>query len=287
MSQYTDEFLHGLTEGQIAILNNVPLPEQLFAIVSWGCAATKWLAKALNSHPDIFCLHAMNSNWVMTNDAKISSPIDGLDYMRFIAKSAYGYKAAGDIHGVSRPHIPELRRILGDKFNAVVVVREPLPRLKSQVGLFHMFQQHKLWNVDYIDDVIKNKHLSLPIYDYEHKLFVHGVNMLNAITEEVDVGKIFRSEDLTTNADMLGKFIEEISCNKVETNDQLLHDMIRIDKVNRHKENEIEFEDWQIEVIKKTVDEKAWKLYSKLDYETQLSPLPRQEKTVVELSVSV
>ena len=60
----------------------------------------------------------------------------------------------------------------------------------------------------------------------------------------------------------------------METNDQLLHDMIRIDKVNRHKENEIEFEDWQIEVIKKTVDEKAWKLYSKLDYETQLSPLP-------------
>ena len=107
----------------------------------------------------------------------------------------------------------------------------------------------------------------MPNADYEHKLFVHGVNMLNAIEEEVNVGKIFRSEDLTTNPIILGEFIEEISCRKVTTENELLSKMIKIDRVNKHKTKEIEFDDWQIQIIKSIVSEKAWELYSKLGYQ--------------------
>src|SRR5436305_15337620 len=32
------------------------LPD-LFAVISWGCSATTWVAPTLNSHPDVFCLH--------------------------------------------------------------------------------------------------------------------------------------------------------------------------------------------------------------------------------------
>jgi len=268
VSKFPDTFLKGLSDEQIAWLNDLP-DIQLFTIICWGCAATKWLSKTLNSHPEIFCLHALNNKWFSTNKFASENVIDGIDYLYVIAKLADVYKAAGDVHGVSRHHVPELRRVLGDKFNAVVVVREPLPRLKSQISLFQYQKRQqypKLWNVDYIDDVIKNKCVTLPNYDYEHKLFVHGVNMLNAITEEVNVGKIYRSEDLTTNQSMLGEFIEEITHGKVTTDNELLSKMVETDRVSRHKGKEIEFEDWQIDVIKKVVEEKSWELYSKLGY---------------------
>src|SRR5688572_5871200 len=34
--------------------------KHVFGVISWGCAATAWLAGTLNSHPDIFCVHAGN-----------------------------------------------------------------------------------------------------------------------------------------------------------------------------------------------------------------------------------
>lgn len=265
MATFSDAFLKGLSDIEIDLLNRIPAP-QLFAIISWGCAATTWLYKVLNAHPEIFCVHALNNIWFSTNTIKSEKKIDGLEYFQVISKLAYVYKAVGDIHGLSRHHVPELRRVLGDKFNAVVVVREPMPRLKSQLSMFHKDQKHKFWNIDYIDDVIKNQGITLPNDDYEHKLFVHGVNMLNAITEEVNVGKIFRSEDLTTDPSILGEFIEEISCRKVTTENELLSKMIKIDRVNVHTSKEIEFEDWQIDIIKKVVDQTSWELYSKLGY---------------------
>jgi len=265
MAPFSDAFLKGLSDTDIYSLNSISSP-QLFAIISWGCAATSWLYKVLNSHPEIFCLHALNNTWFSTSTIKSEKKIDGLEYFQIISKLAHVYKAVGDIHGLSRHHVPELRRVLGDKFNAVVVVREPLPRLKSQLSFFHERQKYQNLDINYIDDIIKNKGITLPKYDYEHKLFVHGVNMLNAITEEVNVGKIFRSEDLTTNPSILGEFIEEISCRKVTTENELLSKMVKIDRVNRHKSKEIEFDDWQIEVIKTVVDQTSWELYSKLGY---------------------
>ena len=266
MAPFPDAFLKGLSDIEIAFLNRIPAP-QLFAIISWGCAATTWLYKVLNAHPEIFCLHALNNIWFSTNRIELEKRIDGIKYFQVISKLAHVYKAVGDIHGLSRHHVPELRRVLGDKFNAVVVVREPLPRLKSQVSFFHERQKYNFWNIDYIDDVIKNKGVTLPNDDYEHKLFVHGVNMLNAITQEENVGKIFRSEDLTTNPSILGELIEEISRGKVTTENELLSKMIKIDRINRHATKEFEFDDWQIDVIKKVVDEKAWKLYLGLGYD--------------------
>jgi hypothetical protein len=53
---------------------------QLFAVVSWGCAATKWLAKVLNSHPEILCFHAGNGAV-----ATFHSSMNSLQYFRVLS----------------------------------------------------------------------------------------------------------------------------------------------------------------------------------------------------------
>ena len=240
---------------------------QLFAVISWGAAATSWLSKTLNSHPEIFCLHATNLYLTLDKERRVFPENNGLEYLRIIAKSALGYQAAGDVHGMSRYDIPEIRQLLDDKFNAVVVVREPIPRLKSQISHFQSFGNRQVYNVDYVDDIIKRKNLTLPHNDYWDKLFVHGVNMLNAVVEENNVGKIYRSEDLTTNKSIFSEFIDEITRGKIKTDSDLLDKMIKIDRVNKHVKEEIQFDNWQIDVIKSIVSNKAWELYSKLGYD--------------------
>ena len=43
--------------------------DRLFAVVSWGAAATMWLAKTLNAHPEMLCLHAGTDTIIGLNTA--------------------------------------------------------------------------------------------------------------------------------------------------------------------------------------------------------------------------
>jgi hypothetical protein len=38
----------------------------------------------------------------------------------------------------------------------------------------------------------------------ETRMFVHAANMLNAVTEEISYGTIYKAEGLTTDANILG-----------------------------------------------------------------------------------
>lgn len=267
MEKYPDEFLKSLSADHWVRQAYSDSSPQLFAVISWGSAATLWLSKVLKSHPEIFCLHAMNLFLALDKDRRAFPKNDGLEYLRIIAKSTSGYKAAGDVHGISPYDVPGIRQLLGNKFNAVVVIREPIPRLKSTLSLFQRFEKRQMYNVDYVDDIIKNKNLTLPRNDYGDKLFVHGVNMLNAVIQESNVGKIYRSEDLTTNKSILNEFIEEITRGKIKTDSELLSNMLKIDRVNKHVKEEIQFDDWQIDVIKLVVSDESWELYSKAGYD--------------------
>ena len=131
-----EQFVDGLTDYQQAFLRKYPSP-QLFSVISWGCAATAWLAAVLNRHPDIYCVHDANHSWhVLGNIEKL----DGVPYLRIIGKQGHAHAAAGEVHGVSRHLVSECRRTFGDKFNAAVVVREPISRIYSQLALHHPYQ---------------------------------------------------------------------------------------------------------------------------------------------------
>ena len=257
----------GLNDVQRVLLKWHP-PPHLFVVVSWGCAASNWIAHVMNSHPDIFCIHEGN------DELKVFGPLpglDGLEYMRILMMLGRGYKASGDIRGVARHHIPQLRRVFGDKFSAAVVVREPMRRLHSQVALFHQLREirHDVWKIDYVDALIEQHNLRLPGPEFDHKLFIHGVNMLNAILDERAVGNIYRTEDLTRDPVVLRRFVSEMTRDQVEITDAWLSRELHRKRINGHGgiERREPWSAWQIDVIRKVVQPQTWVLYEQLGYE--------------------
>ncbi len=254
----------GLTDRQKAFLRTHPYP-QLFAVISWGCAATRWLATVLNRHPDIYSVHAANHHWHVLGNCE---RLDGVPYLRVIGCQGYTHIAAGEVHGVSRHLVPECRRSFGDKFNAAVVVREPIARLHSQLALFEDRKGIRAWNVDYLDPILSRTGIAVAPEDYESRLFVHAANMLNAILDERDVGKIYRAEDLTSNGQILGEFVQEITRGKISPASDWLTSTMETGKVNVHagQRPRRELDDWQLDVIRKVVDLRAWEIYESLGY---------------------
>jgi hypothetical protein len=242
------------------------LCRQLFAVVSWGCAATSWLATVLNGHPEIFCVHAANHSWHVFGNGE--ERLDGSPYIRTLANQGSNYAAAGDVHGVSRHHIAELRESLANHFNAAVVVREPIPRLHSQLALFARYETHRCWDIGYVDSVIARTGVTLPAGNYRCRFFVHAANMLNAILDEREVGRIFRSEDLTQSPETLGDFVEEITRGAVSPTTAWLRSAIETRPMNRHAKpsQDPKFADWQVDVIRRVVDPRAWDTYAALGY---------------------
>ena len=264
MASETGSVFEGLSEYQARFLRQYPCP-QMFAVVSWGCAATWWLASVLGRHPDLYCVHAANHAWHVLGGCE---RLDGVPYLRVIGSQAFSWVAAGDVHGVNRHHIPELRRVFGDQFNAAVVVREPMARRSSLVGLFRQYEEAEHWDLSHLDPVIARTGVTLPSGAYRWRFFVHAANMLNAIVEEVALGKVYRSEDLTRNADTLGDFVDEITRGKVRPSGEWLRSAIETPKLNAHAERRdpIELDDWQVDVIRKVVSPRAWELYEQLGY---------------------
>ncbi|HLK11865.1 MAG TPA: glycosyltransferase [Candidatus Binatia bacterium] len=258
------EEIEGLSAYQAAFVRHYRCP-RVFAVVSWGCAATAWLATTLNRHPDVYCVHAGNLAWHVLGGGE---RLDGIDYLRIVAAQGHGHAAAGDVHGVSRHHVPELRRRFGPRFNAAVVVRDPLPRLRSQLALFEEFAAHETWDLAYVDGLIARCGVRLPASDYRCRFFVHAANMLNAILEEGAVGRIFRSEDLTGDADALGAFVEEITRGTVRPEAEWLKAAVGGRRINVHAGSRPpqRLEDWQIEVVHRVVDPRSWERYEALGY---------------------
>jgi hypothetical protein len=254
-------FMDGLTSLQKARLEKTR-HGQLFAVVSWGCAATRWLAKVLNSHPEILCLHHG-----IGAVASFHSSMDSLQYFRVLSMLGHEYNAVGDVHGLPRAEISKLKEAFGGRFNAVIVVREPVARLRSQMALYGEFQGLVAWDLSYVDTLIKSE--NIPVNSEESRMFVHAANMLNAVTEEISYGTIYKAEDLTTNPNILAALIAEISGGQIATNREWLETCLGLRKVNTHVKREAwALTDWQVDVVRAVVRPESWKIYEELGYVT-------------------
>jgi len=194
--------------------------------------------------------------------------LDGARYLRIIGSQGHAHIAAGGVHGVSRHLVPECRRNFGDKFNAAVVVRDPVSRLRSAVALYRDFEQFRVPDTDYLDATLSRTGIAVEPGDCQSRLFIHAANMLNAVLDEGEAGKIYRCEDLTTNSQVLGEFVEEITRGKVSPASDWLECAIHSKKVNVHAgiHPRRELDEWQMDVIRKVVDPRAWELYESLGY---------------------
>lgn len=197
--------------------------------------------------------------------------MDGVDYMKLLACQGYAHRAAGDVHGLQVEMIPRVESAFGERFGCAVVVREPMARLASQVALFQRLSYSRGWNVDYVADFTDGR-VVLPDDSYQSKLFVHGVNMLNNILRERTVAPVYRCEDLTSNAERLGGFVDQITRGRVGWDEDWARRAVGGERLNSHvtpgsAEREMDFDDWQAAVIVACVEPTAWDAYETLGYE--------------------
>jgi hypothetical protein len=193
--------------------------------------------------------------------------MDALQYFRVLRHLGRGYTTVGDVHGLPRAEITKLKGAYGGRFNAVFVVREPIARLRSQMALYEEFRGLDVWDLSYVETLIGSENIA--ISSEESRMFVHAANMLNAVTEEISCGTIYKFEDLTTNPNSLAALIAEISGGRISADREWLSACLQVRKVNAHAKREAwALTDWQADVVRALVRPQSWRVYEELGYAT-------------------
>jgi hypothetical protein len=240
-------------------------PKHVFAVVSWGAAATAWLASVLNDCPEVLCLHAANSYWELFGGSR---PLSGLEYLQILGMLGSATEIAGDVHGVSRGDIPEIVDFFGDQFSAAVLVREPLARIYSQLALFERYASVQQIDTRYLDEMLPDALGLLPAGSDGERVFVHGANMLNSIMEELTIGPIFRMEDVVSRPEVLIELVGVLSRGKVDPPKHWAFSAVSKKAVNTHSSKERRpLKSWQTEVLRAVVRDDAVAAYEKLGYD--------------------
>ena len=118
-----------------------------------------------------------------------------------------------------------------------------------------------------METLIESK--NIVVNSEESRMFVHAASMLNAVTEEISHGTIYKAEDLTTNPNILAALIAEISGGQISTNREWLNTCLGLRKVNAHVEGEAwALTDWQVDVVRAVVSPESWRVYEELGYVT-------------------
>src|SRR4029450_3655043 len=193
--------------------------------------------------------------------------LDGLAYLRVLRMQSVGYLAAGDVHGVNRMEIPALRTALGDMFGCAVLVREPLARLRSQLALFRQHDFKGWGDLQYVESIAESAGVAPASLTIEQRHFIHGASMLNAILEEREIARVFRSEDLTSDPGMLCDLVTELTRGSVSSAPQWAESAMTIRPANRHAPASASMlNEWEINVLRSCVKPEAWNAYRALGY---------------------
>jgi hypothetical protein len=242
-------------------------PSRVFAVVSWGAAATQWLAARLNDCPGIYCVHAANLFWEVMAGAKY---LDGVEYMQLVGMQGRAALAAGDVHGVSRSQISEINEFFGDAFRAAVLIRDPKTRLQSQLAIFESELSIQSVDCSYLDALYPEVLRNLPTRSYHENLFVHGVNMLNAVVEEANIAPIFRMEDIVQRPDSLKALVTHLTAGTVIPPDDWAEASVNVGATNQHRRTErMPWTRWQQSVLRSVVKPETVTIYRDLGYDME------------------
>jgi hypothetical protein len=243
----------------------------MFAVITWGCAGTKWLAQVLNGHPDIFCVHALR--FCLSVREEVAERLDDVQVLSAVERMGAGLRLAGEVHGLARTSARRLQAKFGERFRCAGLVRSPAPRLRSQLALFETNDYSpRAWpNMEYVDSLRGFSSVAAHVKSYERLMFVHAVNMLNAVIEEQELFPLYRLEDLSTSPAALRAFVGYLSRGRVAADDQYLAWAQNQGAPNSHVSlagsRPQSFDAWQIEVIRAILRPEAVIAYRALGYE--------------------
>lgn len=223
----------------------------LFAVVTWGCCGTKWLATTLNAYADIFCTHNLPGS--LRRAGIQASPEQA---MSLLTEAGLGYRAAGDVHGIPRDAVSRLQAA---GIRVVGLTRDPIPRLQSHLALYENYGwSRRLWS---------GMEYAKPLYPaaktYEELMVVHAVNMLNTIIEELALFPVYRIEGIR---DQWSEFTETLLGSPAEG-------IPAVGRLNSHRREPGILDPGLQPIIDAVVKPEAWEAYRRLGYGSQYSPL--------------
>lgn len=164
--------------------------------------------------------------------------------------------------------IPELRENYGSVFSSAVLVRDPLPRLASQLALFQTLPDTDTWDLSYVNEIAARCGRDPDKLTREEQLKLHGFNMLNSITEEKEVGPIFRIEDLTRNPESMSSLVNDLTSGRLLCPGWWLDYVRKLPPLNGHcshnPSNELSPAD--LLLLSRVVTAEAKELYRNLGY---------------------
>ena len=105
-----------------------------FLVARLGSTGSSWLAKLLNSHPEVFCEHEGILKKIYPR--KDFGPEDITEFILTVAHNTHhnAYKAAGDVGSVSLSHIIQLPEGLITK---ALLIRHPARMLFTKISNIH------------------------------------------------------------------------------------------------------------------------------------------------------
>lgn len=200
----------------------------LFIGYCWGSAGTRWLAKLLNAHPDIFCLHA--PIFPRFNHVALKDSLEIVGALFHGKGLGHPYSHVGLTHGVSLEwHSHFVHHF--EQVRGFITIRHPIPRIHSTYShnMVPGVAKAKQADAEFISNLMKYHErletLSGKIFpkDYEALSFYHGCGMVNAIVSEVASGlPLFKYEDLTTDYRMVQHLLRIISDDHLDMGQSLI-----------------------------------------------------------------
>lgn len=151
-------------------------PEQIFAVIGWGCSGSKWFARVLNDIPGVQCTHEL-----ALSQALYGTRIKDLDFTRMLGAIGSASIAVGDVGSIDPQSLLEIRKEWGSRFKAVTLTRNPFRRMATYIELMKTYHPH-------LDS---------------GEVFYSGIRLLDRVVEEAQAASLIKIEDLIHDAGAL------------------------------------------------------------------------------------
>ena len=202
----------------------------LFLTFCWGAAGTTWLARLLNAHPDIFCLHA--PLLPRFDHSQLAESTEVIRHVYGDVSLGGSYPVVGFTHGIASEWYEELTRQYPERLRCLALTRHPVPRIQSSFRLFVSMEQRlasdPTWRRLFEETYQRLTHWSLRSFpdDFESLAFYYACAMVNSITwEQQQSFPLFRLEDLVTDEDTVQRLIGHVSDGRCQLPDDVIRRM--------------------------------------------------------------
>jgi hypothetical protein len=265
-----------------------------FGVITWGCSASAWVAKLLNAHPEVFCVHGLGkkARWKLpgSDDFSEEGPEANLvAYCRCLLQRASSYRVIGDVHSLPVRSWPTLCQALaprlfeGWQMRGAVLVRHPIVRIESACRLDEGHREEGLQRANHRRKYESSRRLAhlggwhLAPDDYEALTFHWYCRMAagHILLELASGCPIFRMEELVQKPAAAQRLLDHLSAGQLVFSESLVHSLYGR-RVNSHRPagasndpGEIfdSWPEWKQQMLARILSGPSLKIYRDLGYD--------------------